>query len=251
MLITLFGEIAPQAYFSRHALRVAGWLTPLLRFYQILLWPLAWPSGKLLDAWIGQEGIPWLREHELHQLLERHAREEETEISHVEATGAINFLMLDDIPVGKEGEPLDPRSVICLPFLDGRPVFPELQRNAEDPFLRKIAASGKKWVVLVDDRGEPCRIINAPMFLRTALFGESPFEPQTLCHHPLVVSDLNLPLGHVLHRLTVSSEKPGDDVIDEDMILVWEQTQRRIITGSDLLGRLLRKIVRLAPPLKS
>jgi len=46
--------------------------------------------------------------------------------------------MLDDIPVGKEGEPLDPRSVICLPFLDDHPVFPELQRNAEDPFLRKI-----------------------------------------------------------------------------------------------------------------
>lgn len=30
VMITLFGEIAPQAYFSRHALRVAGLLTPLL-----------------------------------------------------------------------------------------------------------------------------------------------------------------------------------------------------------------------------
>jgi hypothetical protein len=57
----------------------------------------------------------------------------------VEATGAIHFLMRDDIPVSKEGEPLDPRSVICLPFLDDYPVFPELQRNAEVPFLSKIA----------------------------------------------------------------------------------------------------------------
>ncbi len=97
---------------------------------------------------------------------------------------------------------------------------------------------------------QPRRFINTQMFLRTALFGETLFDPQTLCHYPLVVSDLNLPLGHILHRLTVRSEKPGDDVIDEDTILVWKQTQRRIITGSDLLGRLLRKIVRPAPPLK-
>ncbi len=251
VVITLFGEIVPQAYFSRHALRVAGFLTPLLRFYQVLLWPLAWPSGKLLDAWIGQEGIPWLRENELHHLLELHAREIDTEISQVEATGAINFLKLDDIPVGREGEPLDPRSVIRLPFQNGRPVFPKMQRTAEDPFLQKIAASGKKWVVLIDDRGEPLRIMSAPTFLRTALFKDTPFDPQRLCHHPLVVFDSTRPLGQVLHRLTFRPEKPGDDVIDEDLILVWEDNQRRIITGSDLLGRLLHKIARPATPLTS
>ena len=250
VVITLFGEIVPQAYFSRHAMRVAGFLTPLLRFYQVLLWPLAWPSGKLLDAWIGQEGIPWLREHELHQLLELHAREIDTEISQVEATGAINFLKLDDIPVGQEGEPLNPLSVITLPFRDGRPVFPTMQRNADDPFLQKIASSGKKWIVLVDDRGEPRSVMSAPTFLRAALFGAAPFDPHALCHHPLVVFDSTRPLGQVLHRLTVSPEKPGDDVIDEDLILVWEDNRRRIITGSDLLGRLLRKIARPAPPLK-
>jgi len=36
-------------------------------------------------------------------------------------------------------------------------------------------------------------------------------------------------------------EHPEDDVIDNDMILVWGK-QRRIITGADLLGRLLRGI---------
>lgn len=33
VIITLFGEIAPQAYFSRHALRMASALAPVLRFY--------------------------------------------------------------------------------------------------------------------------------------------------------------------------------------------------------------------------
>jgi len=51
----------------------------------------------------------------------------------------------------------------------------------------------------------------------------------------------------VLSRLTVQPEKPGDDVIDKDIILVWVKGARRIITGSDLLGRLLRRIARPRP----
>lgn len=46
--------------------------------------------------------------------------------------------------------------------------------------------------------------------------------------------DLNLPFVQVLHCLTVRSDKPGGDVIDENLTLVWGQTQRFIITGSDL-----------------
>ena len=41
VLITFVGEIMPQAYFSRHALSMASLLSPLLRFYQILLFPVA------------------------------------------------------------------------------------------------------------------------------------------------------------------------------------------------------------------
>jgi hypothetical protein len=50
----------------------------------------------------------------------------------------------------------------------------------------------------------------------------------------------------IAKRLFVQSPNLGawdaDDVIDNDLILVWG-SQRRIITGSDLLGRLLRGIV--------
>ena len=33
-LITFFGEIVPQAYLSKHALRVGSLLVPVIRFYQ-------------------------------------------------------------------------------------------------------------------------------------------------------------------------------------------------------------------------
>jgi metal transporter CNNM len=66
-------------------------------------------------------------------------------------------------------------------------------------------------------------------------------------HRSLIVSDMNTRLGDVIGRMKVRpkhSEEPKhseDDVIDNDLLLVWGK-QKRIITGSDLLGRLLRGI---------
>ena len=57
LIITLFGEIIPQAYFSRHALKVASFLSPVLRFYQILLFPVAKTTAIFLDKWLGPEAL--------------------------------------------------------------------------------------------------------------------------------------------------------------------------------------------------
>jgi metal transporter CNNM len=46
--------------------------------------------------------------------------------------------------------------------------------------------------------------------------------------------------------MRVVQETPEDDVIENDLILVWS-TRKRIITGSDLLGRLLRGIAIVEP----
>jgi hypothetical protein len=60
-------------------------------------------------------------------------------------------------------------------------------------------------------------------------------------HRPVIVRDMQTRLGDVIGCLKVVPERPDDDVVDNDLILVWG-SQRRIITGSDLLGRLLRGI---------
>ena len=247
VVITFFGEIIPQAWFTRHALRVASLLAPLLRAYQLLLWPLAWPVGRVLDRLVGPEGIPWLRERELRDLL-MHQAQAGTELSRVEATGAVNFLALDDIPAGREGEPLDPASVIELAFEQGRPVFPAYERHPGDPFLQRLAASGKKWLVLVDAEQRPRLVLNAHRALREALLSPEAPDLAALTHRPLVVEDPAQPLGRVLGRLSVSPEHPQDDVVDEDLILLWSPQGRRIITGSDILGRLLHGIARPLEP---
>ena len=240
VVITLLGEIFPQAYFSRHAIRVAGLFKPMLGFYRVLLFPLAKPTALLLNFWLGREGLILFRERDFRALMTKHV-EGETDVGRLEAIGALNFLDLDDVAACEEGEPVDPRSVVALPVRDGRPVVPAFERSAHDPFLRQLDASGKKWVIFVDETGQPNMVLDAHHFLRDALFDQVAAGPEAYWHRPIVVADPNARLGDVIGRMQVKPEHPGDDVIDRDLILVWGK-QKRIITGADLLGRLLRGI---------
>lgn len=245
VVITIVAEILPQAYFSKHALPIAGRFAPVLKAYRLLLWPVAKPVSMLLDVLVGREPIPWLTEEELTVLIEHHARSG-TEVGSVEAKGAVNFLALDDIAVIDEGEPIAPESIIPLVFDEsGKPAFPDFVPSGEDAFLRKVAASGKKWIIVLDQNEEPRLVFSAPDFLSGVLFGGDGFDPDALCHRPLVIRDGRTPLGQVLARLTVTPEKPSDDTVEMDAILIWTDKERRIITGTDILGRLLRRIARV------
>jgi metal transporter CNNM len=97
--ITFFGEIFPQAYFSRHALRVGAALVPVMRFYQLALYPVTKPTAWLLDHLVGPEAIVLWRERSMRELIRHHMRDKDSDVSAVEGAGAINFLDLDDIPV--------------------------------------------------------------------------------------------------------------------------------------------------------
>jgi metal transporter CNNM len=239
--ITVFGDIVPQAYFSRNALRMAGKLRPLLGVYKVMLFPVAKPTAALLNWWLGPEGITLLRERDFRALLARHGGTEGADVGQLEAIGALNFLDLDDIPVLEEGELIDPLSIVTLPNLNQRPALPAFERSPTDPFLRQLDASRKKWVIITDETGQPGWVLDADHFLRDALFNEAALDLEIYWHRPLIVSDMTARLGDVMGRLRFRPKHSEDDVIDNDLILIWGK-QKRIITGSDLLGRLLRGI---------
>ena len=241
-IITFFGEIIPQAYFSRHALKTASLLSPVLRFYQILLYPVAKTTAIALDRWLGAEAIQFFDEKDFRELLNIHVKAEESNIAKIEGKGALNFLAIDDLPVIEEGEILHKNSIIQLPFMGDNPLFPMIEFSEKDPFLKLIQFSQKKWIVITDSNGEPKAILNSDSFLRAALFDGSRFNPLLYCHRPIIVRDERATLGEVIPKLEVHPEHSDDDVIDEDIILFWG-SQRRIITGSDILGRLMRGIV--------
>lgn len=237
VVITALGEIGPQAYFSRNALRAVAIFAPVLRFYRILLWPIARPTARLLDAWVGTETIPWFRERELHNILRYHAANTGSEVGRVEAIGATNFLALDDLVVQDQGKPLDPESILQLPFDEGQPDFPAFDHTRDDPFLRKLASSRKKWIILADEETRPRLLMNANAFLRDVLALGRDADPRNFCHCPAVVTTPTDTLDKALGILATLREQ--DVGHDETVILLWSSEEKRVITGSDVLRCLL------------
>jgi metal transporter CNNM len=240
--ITCFGEIAPQAYFSRNALKLGSRLVPLVYFYQVLLYPVAKPSALLLDSWLGKEKLELFREQAMRIMLEKHIESSRSDIGTFEGIGALNFLSIDDVSISDEGSIIDPRSIISMEVKNNRPVFPPFNREPSDPFLQKIEASGMKWVIITDPGGEPVMVLDADGFLRDVVYKKGPFLPFSYCHFPVVVKSPKTRLEKVIRQFKVYPQYPEDDVIDQDLILYWGE-EKRIVTGSDILGRLLRGIV--------
>ncbi|MBP1910699.1 DUF21 domain-containing protein [Methanolobus bombayensis] len=245
VFITIFGEIVPQAYFTRNSLRLGASLSPLVRFYITMLYPVAKPSAMLLDLWLGKEKMEFFKERSLSIMLKKHIISEKSDIDFLEGLGALNFLSIDDLQIKQEGSVIDPLSIISLPTFNGLVIFPSPGDAEFSELLEKIASSSKKWAIILDETGGPVMAIDSGSFLRDAIYKKENFNPYRYCHHPIIISDPEEKIGSVLHRLKVYPVNAEDDVIDDDLILYWnrDDPEKIIITGSDILGRLLRGIV--------
>ncbi len=241
-LITLFGEIMPQAYFSRNSLKMASLLSPVLRLYQLFLYPVAKPSAILLDSWLGKESVQYFAEKNIKLFLRKHVEGTESEIDFIEGTGAINFLSLDDIPVVQEGEVINPHSIISLPVEHDKILFPEYEDNPGDPFIQKINRSGEKWIIITNEYNKPVAVLDADGFIRSTLFCKDCEAIEDFCHPPLVVVDDTTNLGEVIKDLRSKIDNHTDVPIEKDIVLFWSNDIKRIVTGADIFGRLLKGI---------
>lgn len=240
-IITFIGEIFPQAYFSRHALRMASSLAPALRFYQIILYPVSKPSALILDIWLGKETIQYFKERSIKKLISKHIDKAENEIDYVEGIGAINFLTIDDLTVMQEGEFINPESIIQLPGRNNKLIIPDFSFKPDDPFLEKINQSGEKWVIFINEDNVPVRLLDADGFIRAVCFLQKKVRIEDFCHTPLVVTNPSVPIGDVISKLNKKNYPEEDAALEHDVIILWGQ-QKKIITGADILGRLLKGI---------
>lgn len=240
VIITFLGEIIPQAYFSRNALRMASLLGPVLRIYQFILYPVAKPAALVLDAWLGKESPEFFREQVIRDMLLKHVEHHNSDVDDVEGIGALNFLEIDDFEAIEEGTDIDPASLFQLPTDIDLPRFPPYVADRSDTFLQSIHRSGKKWVVLTNESGEPQLILDADEFLRDVFLNKAAVDPYTHCHRPIILKNSKTNLGTVM-RLMRRSKVGKHGVIENDVVLVWGQ-KPRIITGADLFDRLLQGI---------
>ena len=241
VVITFAGEIMPQAYFSRRAMTMASLLSPVLRFYQYVLYPVAKPSAWMLDKWLGAERVVYLQEQQLKGVIEQHIVSDHAEIDFIEGRGALNFLDIDDVPIQDEGEAVDPSSIIALPVKVDLPILPQVE-SLNDPFVLHVNASGRKWTIITDNDGKPQLLLDADSYLRALMTDPAGVDAYAHCHRPIVIRDPTSPLGHVILALKQGMQAKSDAAIEKDIVLLWTDERKQIITGADLLGRLLRGI---------
>lgn len=242
-LITFFGEIIPQAWFSRNALLVGSKLTPLVRLFQILFYPLAKPSAILLDIWLGKEGPHFYSENTLKTLIAKHIEASDSEIEKFEGVGALNFLKMDDLEMHNEGEDVHLKSIFKKDKKFDLPDFPDVNKEGFKDFIEEVNNCPVKWAIYIDEEENPILALNTDAYIK-AYYSNKLTNSYQFCHRPYVFKASDTKLSEIATKFKVESVEIEDDVIKNDIVLLWSKEHRKIITGTDLLGRLFRGIVK-------
>jgi metal transporter CNNM len=93
-IIFVFGEILPQAAFSRHAMLFSAYSAPLVRVALFLFYPIAFPIAFVLNKILGQELPKMYSKKELMHIISEHEDSEHSTIDADEKRivhGALQF----------------------------------------------------------------------------------------------------------------------------------------------------------------
>ncbi|CAM9989171.1 unnamed protein product [Ectocarpus fasciculatus] len=92
VIITIFGEIIPQAVCSRHALRIGSKVVPLVKGIIFLFYPVTKPLSLMLDKLLGDEIGTIHSRKELSELLKIHVEHGAIDVeTGREVAGAMNY----------------------------------------------------------------------------------------------------------------------------------------------------------------
>lgn len=102
LLLVVFAELAPQALFTKHALAVCSYFSPLMRFMIFITYPLAKPLQLILDRIVGrQDGKKLHSRHELGLLIGDHMGDSKSDLDEDEVEIIQGALQLSEKQVSE------------------------------------------------------------------------------------------------------------------------------------------------------
>lgn len=142
--LVIFGEILPQAYFARHALKLYSALYKPIRIMIFVTYPLSKPLQLLLDRLIGKHGIQLHTRHELGVLVSEHLGANESELDE------------DEIEIMKGALQLSEKRVrdIMVPINHVYWLAPDTVINAKK--INEIKAAGRSRIPVLNRKHTRC-----------------------------------------------------------------------------------------------
>lgn len=118
LLLVIFSELAPQALFTKHALKVCSYLSPLMRLMIFATYPLSKPLQLALDRVFGRhdERRPLHTRRELGLIFNEHLHDESSELDEDEVEIIRGALQLSEKQVSEIMTPI--QRVYWLKFND-------------------------------------------------------------------------------------------------------------------------------------
>ena len=107
LLIVVFGEVLPQAFFARNALNYCGRFVPLLKITNLITYPVSKPLQLLLDNMLGKETDSLLSRNELGLMISEHSGKKNSDLDEDEVEIIKGALQLSSKHVRDVMTPLD------------------------------------------------------------------------------------------------------------------------------------------------
>lgn len=144
LLTVVFGEIFPQAYFLRRALKISARLAPLLRLMIIVTYPIAKPLQMLLDSLFTEEASGLQSRRELGLMITEHLGSNQSELDEDEVEIIRGALQLSEKRIRD----------IATPIKDVYWLMPQTVIDGER--IDEIKASGRSRIPIFNKEQTIC-----------------------------------------------------------------------------------------------
>lgn len=194
LLMVIFGEILPQAIFSRRALGYCARFSPLLRFMIITTYPISRPLQLLLDALFkGHNSQQLQTRHELGIMISEHLGHEESELDEDEVEIIRGALQLSEKRVSDIMLPID--SVYWL--------TPDMRLTLEK--VAEIKHIGRSRIPVFNKKLTRCNGVLLMKDLVDLDFEENGYRVSDLGLHPVQLVGSKTALDTMLRKFIATS----------------------------------------------